>query len=160
MPSFDIVSEVDMPEVTNSVDQANKELKNRFDFNGVNAQFKLEKESIVLSAPEEFQLKQMFDILMNKAVKRGLDVECFKAEEVQKNLAEAKQTLLLQTGIDKDIAKKLTKFLKDSKIKIQISIQGDQLRVTGKKRDDLQSAIAMLKEKSWGIPLQYQNFRD
>ncbi len=160
MPTFDIVSEINMPEVTNAVDQANKELKNRFDFKGVDAHFKLEKETVLLRAPEEFQLQQMYDILMGKAVKRGLDIEFFKPEDVQKNLAEAKQVILLRNGIDKEAAKKISRYIKDAKLKVQVSIQGDQLRVNGKKRDDLQSVISLLKEKQWGLPLEYQNFRD
>lgn len=160
MPTFDVVSEVDKHELSNAVDQANREIDNRFDFKGTNAKFALSDDTVTLTAPSDFQVKQMQEILEAKVVKRGMDVLCLEFGEVSSNLSEAKQEAKLQEGIDKDVAKKITKAIKDSKIKVQTSIQGDKLRVTGKKRDDLQETIAFLKEKSFSLPLQFNNFRD
>ncbi len=160
MPSFDVVSEVDKHELSNAVDQANREIDNRFDFKGTNAKFTLNDTAITLTAPSDFQVKQMQDILETKVVKRGLDVLCLEFGEMSTNLSEAKIEAKLKEGIDKDSAKKLTKTIKDSKIKVQASIQGEKLRVSGKKRDDLQEAIAFLKEQKFDLPLQFNNFRD
>lgn len=160
MPSFDVVSEVDAHELTNAVDQANRELSNRFDFKGSNAKFSLAENKITLTAPSDFQLKQMADILENKIVKRGLDIQCLSFGDISSNLAEAKQEVEVKQGIDKETAKKIVKSVKDAKVKVQAAIQGEQVRITGKKRDDLQETIAHLKEAKLGLPLQFDNFRD
>lgn len=160
MPSFDIVSEVDAHELSNAVDQANRELSNRFDFKGSNANFALADEKITLTAPSDFQVQQMGDILENKIVKRGLDIQCLSFGDITSNLAEAKQEVEVKQGIDKETAKKIVKSVKDSKIKVQAAIQGEQVRITGKKRDDLQETMSHLKEVKLGLPLQFDNFRD
>lgn len=160
MPSFDVVSEVDKHELSNAVDQANREIDNRFDFKGSNAKYVLNDTTVTLTAPSDFQVKQMQDILETKIAKRGLDVLCLEFGEMNTNLSEAKIEAKLKEGIDKDTAKKITKAIKDSKIKVQASIQGEKLRVNGKKRDDLQETIAFLKEQSFNLPLQFDNFRD
>ncbi len=160
MPSFDIESKVDKHELTNAVDQANRELQNRFDFKGVEAKFVFADEKITLTAPEEFQTTQMKDILDTKLTKRGIDIQALDTQPIDKNLAQAKLVLNIKQGLDQASAKKIVKFLKDSKIKVQTAIQGEQIRVTGKKRDDLQTAINAIKEQSFGLPLQFDNFRD
>lgn len=160
MPTFDIVSEVDEHELSNAIDQANREITNRFDFNGTNAKFVLNDSTVTLTAPSDFQVKQMEDILQNKIVKRGLDTRCLDASEISVNLSEAKQDITVRQGIDKDIAKKIVKLVKDTKIKVQTQIQGEQIRVTGKKRDDLQGVMAYLRDQKVDVPLQFTNFRD
>lgn len=160
MPSFDVVSEVDMHEVTNAVDQANREVANRFDFKGTGAKFEQEDSAIRLRAQVEFQLQQMMDILNQKLAKRGIDVACLEAGEVEESGSEARQTVTLRQGIDSVLAKKIVRLIKDSKMKVQASIQGDKVRINGKKRDDLQAAIALLKDADIDLPLQYENFRD
>lgn len=160
MPSFDIVSEVDNHELTNAVDQANREVDNRFDFKGTNARFESNEDGVSLVAQEEFQLNQMLDILQSKISKRGIDVKCLDIQSPEKNLHEAKQQIKVKQGISKEDAKKITKFIKDSKLKVQSSIQGEQIRVTGKKRDDLQDVMAQLRESDIELPMQYTNFRD
>ncbi|MCG8668581.1 MAG: YajQ family cyclic di-GMP-binding protein [Pseudomonadales bacterium] len=160
MPSFDIVSEIDMHEVTNAVDQANREVTNRFDFKGTNAKFEQNDNVITMVAEADFQLKQLLDILETKLIKRGIDVACAEVADPDVNVAEAKQQVTLRQGLDSMQTKKLVKMIKESKLKVQASIQGDQVRVNGKKRDDLQSAIALLKDSSFEMPLQYTNFRD
>tara|TARA_B110000014_G_C19918291_1_gene475070 strand:- start:141 stop:626 length:486 start_codon:yes stop_codon:yes gene_type:complete len=161
MPSFDVVSEVDMHEVNNAIDQANREVGTRFDFKGVDSKFELmEQEAISISAEADFQVRQMVEILRNKLVKRGVDAKSLIDGEVQ--IVGQKATLIVkvQQGIDSDIARKIVKMIKETKIKVQTAIQGDQLRVSGKKRDDLQSVIEFLKNANLDIPLQYANFRD
>ena len=161
MPSFDVVSELDNHELTNAIDQANREIANRFDFKGTNSHIEHKENTLKLIAPAEFQIKQMTDILHSKLSKRGIDVRCLDAGPIQESLNEARQEITVKEGIDKELAKKLVKLIKESKLKVQAAIQGEQVRITGKKRDDLQEAIAMLKnEKSIPIPLQYTNFRD
>ncbi len=162
MPSFDVVSELDTHEMKNAVDQANRELTQRFDFKDVGASFELnEKEySVLVKAEVEFQLKQMLEILKSKLVKRGIDVSCMEMKDVLTNLAEARQTVQLRHGIDQECGKKVVKAIKDAKLKVQAGIHGDKVRVTGKQRDDLQDAIAVLRKLSFDRPLQYQNFRD
>jgi len=160
MPSFDIVSEVDMHEVTNAVDQSNREVSQRFDFKGTNAEFKLEKDAVVILAPSDFQLKQMADILINKFTKRGIDIKCLQIEEPQISLHQAKQTVKIKQGLDQPTAKQVTKIIKDNGLKVQAAIQGEKVRVTGKKRDDLQETIAFLRQQDLSVPLQYNNFRD
>ncbi len=160
MPSFDVVSEVDSHELTNAVDQANRELATRFDFKGTNAKFELKEFVITLEAPEEFQLKQMFDILTNRLSKRGIDVKCLETKNIDKNLALAKQDVVLRHGIDADAGRKIARMIKDSKMKVQASIQGDKVRITGKQRDDLQAAMQLLRKGDFDRPLQFNNFRD
>jgi uncharacterized protein YajQ (UPF0234 family) len=160
MPSFDIVSKIDMHEATNAVDQANRELTTRFDFKGINANFELKDSAVLLKAPSEFQLTQMLDILQNKLAKRNIDVACLDISDTEVALNEARQNANLRQGIEKELAKKICKYLKESKLKVQTSIQGEQVRVTGKKRDDLQNAISTIKEGKFDLPLQYENFRD
>lgn len=160
MPSFDIVSELDMHEVTNAVDQANREIQNRFDFKGTGAKFELVEQTVVLTAQVDFQLKQMLDVLRGKLAKRKIDVACLEEREPVITGQQAKQEIGLRQGIDTALAKKMVKQVKDSKLKVQCAIQGEQVRVTGKKRDDLQKVIAMIKESDIDLPLQYKNFRD
>ena len=161
MPSFDIVSEVDMHEVNNAVDQSNREVGTRFDFKGVDANFEVTDQSIlVVSAEVDFQVKQMLEILRGKLIKRGVDIKALVEDKVEVSGQKASINVKIQQGIESEISRKIVKMVKDTKIKVQTSIQGDKLRVTGKKRDDLQSVIAMLKDSNLGIPLQYNNFRD
>lgn len=160
MPSFDIVSEINQHELTNAIDQANREIQSRFDFKDSNASFNLEKENILLKAASDFHVKQMQLILREKMAKRGLDLKCLEEGPLEKNLSEARLSLKLRQGIEQTEAKKINKLLKESPLKIQSSIQGDKIRVTGKKRDDLQAAMSFLKEAKLDIPLQYNNFRD
>ena len=160
MPSFDIVSEVDKHELTNAIDQANRELGNRFDFKGSDAQFELDKFAITLHAPSQFQLKQMSDILRARLVARGIDIRCLDEREPEITLASAKQNIVVKQGIEQAQAKKIVAALKASKIKIEAQIQGEKLRVSGKKRDDLQEAIALLRQTDLELPLQFENFRD
>ncbi|HEB95761.1 MAG TPA: YajQ family cyclic di-GMP-binding protein [Sedimenticola thiotaurini] len=160
MPSFDIVSEVDMQEVRNAVDQANREVGTRFDFKGVDAKFELGDGVVTLRAEQEFQLNQMMDILRQKLVKRKVDVGCLEIGEPEIGLNAARQQVVVRQGIDSDTAKRMVKAIKGTKLKVQAQIQGEQVRVTGKKRDDLQRVIAFLREADYGLPLQFINFRD
>jgi len=160
MPSFDVVSEVNMHEVDNAVDQANREVTNRFDFKGTKCRFEQDKNVITMVGDADFHLRQLQDILESKLIKRGIDIACLDLDEPDVNLAEAKQKATLRQGLDSDQARKLVKIIKESKLKVQASIQGEKLRVNGKKRDDLQQAIAMLREAKFELPLQYENFRD
>lgn len=160
MPSFDIVSEIDSHELTNAIDQTNREVANRFDFKGTDSRVENKDNTIILIAPSEFQVKQIDDILQNRMSKRGIDLKCLEHGEISENNNQARQILTVKQGIDKESAKKLTRIIKDTGIKVQSSIQGDQLRVTGKKRDDLQQIIALLKKTNLDIPLQFTNFRD
>lgn len=160
MPSFDLVSEVDTQEVRNAVDQANREVTGRFDFKGSDAHFDLGDDQIVLHAESEFQLQQMMDILIKKLVKRNIDVACLDAADPQLQLRAARQNVTVRQGISSDLSKRLVKDIKNAKLKVQAQIQGEQVRVTGKKRDDLQNVIAMLRDGDYGLPLQFTNFRD
>lgn len=160
MPSFDIVSKIDSHELTNAIDQANREVINRFDFKGSSAKFEFSEDKITMTAPNDFQLKQMMDILQNKLAKRNIDLRVMDVQKPEIALHEARQVVNVRQGIDKEIGKKILKFIKDSKLKVQPAIQGDQVRVTGKSRDDLQAAIAFMRESKQEIPLQYENFRD
>ena len=160
MPSFDIVSEVDLQEVRNAVDQAVRELRNRFDFRGVDASISLEDEHIQVSAPEEFQIKQLRDILRDKLVARSVDVRSLNPGDIEGAGKVKRQTIGLIQGIERDTAKKLTKMIKDSKLKVQSQVNGEKLRVTGKKRDDLQAVMAMVREAELDTPFQFENFRD
>ncbi len=160
MPSFDIVSEVDMHEITNAVDQATREASTRFDFRGVDARIELKGEVITLFADVEFQLKQLLDILYNKMTKRNVDIGYLDADKVEGVGKQVRQRLSLKQGIDSLTAKKIVKMIKDKKLKVQAQIQGDQVRVTGKKRDDLQTVMNFLRGESLDVPLQFNNFRD
>jgi uncharacterized protein YajQ (UPF0234 family) len=160
MPSFDIVSEVDTHELTNAVDQANRELGTRFDFKGVDAKFALDDNVIAQSAPSDFQLQQMTDILRARLIARKIDVRCLEFGDIETNLAGARQKVTVKQGIERELAKKLQAAIKDARLKVDTQINGDKLRVTSKKRDDLQAAMAVLREKDFGLPLQFDNFRD
>jgi hypothetical protein len=160
MPSFDVVSECDIQEVRNAVDQANREIGTRFDFKGVTASFELADGEIRLLAENEFQLQQMMDILRQKLVKRKVDLAALEVDEPTASLNAARQRIGLKQGVDADTAKRMIKALKAEKLKVQAQIQGDQVRVTGKKRDDLQQAIALLKANDWELPVNFTNFRD
>jgi cyclic-di-GMP-binding protein len=160
MPSFDTVSEVNAHEVANAIDQANRELGQRFDFKDSGARYELEELTVTLHAQVDFQLKQMLDILKARLGKRGIDIACLDVKEPRTTLATAQQEVLLKQGIDQETGKKLAKLVKDSKLKVQASLQGDKLRVTGKSRDDLQAAMQMLRTSKIEVPLQFNNFRD
>jgi len=160
MPSFDIVSEVDTHELTNAIDQANRELSTRFDFKGVDARFERADAVITQSAPSEFQLQQMTDILRARLVARKIDARCLEFGEVETNLAGARQKVTVKQGIERELAKKLQAVIKDAKLKVDSQINGDKLRITGKKRDDLQAAMALLRAREFERPLQFDNFRD
>lgn len=160
MPSFDVVSELDMHELSNAIAQANKEVETRFDFKGSQSKFELKELQITLDAEVDFQLNQMIDILQNKLVKRGIDVICMKTSDSLVSGKRVTQTVDMQQGISSDLGRKIVKFIKGSKMKVQVAIQGEKLRVTGKKRDDLQEVIAALRAENWDIPLQFENFRD
>lgn len=160
MPSFDVVSTLDQHELNNAIDQANREVSTRFDFKDTNAKLELNKDKITLIAPTDFQVKQIDEILRNKLAKRQVDIRSLKYKEITSNLNEAKQVIEIKQGIDAEQAKKITKLVKESALKVQTAIQGDQVRITGKKRDDLQEAIALLKAANIDIPLQFINFRD
>jgi uncharacterized protein YajQ (UPF0234 family) len=160
MPSFDVVSDFDAHEARNGVDQANREVNTRFDFKGTGSKFELDDQVITLTSQSDFQLQQMLDILRQKISKRGIDIACFDVQEPETSVNEARQRVILKKGIDSDLARKLVKLVKGSKLKVQVAVQGEQLRISGKKRDDLQNAIALLKEADVDLPLQYENFRD
>lgn len=160
MPSFDVVSEVDMHELTNAVDQANREIGNRFDFKGTGSKVEKKGAELRLISDSEFRIEQMRDVLEQKLAKRGIDVSCLQSGEIEEALNSAKQTVTVRQGIDKDLARKLIKIIKDAKLKVQAAIQGEQVRVTGKKRDDLQSVMALLRKQDTDMPLQFTNFRD
>ena len=160
MPSFDVVSDFDAHEARNGVDQANREVNTRFDFKGTGSKYALDDQVVLLTTQSEFQLKQMIDILQQKLSKRGIDIACLDEQPVEMSINEARQKIIMRRGIDADRARKLVKQIKSEKLKVQTAIQGDKLRVTGKKRDDLQEVIAMLKQSEIGLPLQYENFRD
>jgi uncharacterized protein YajQ (UPF0234 family) len=160
MPSFDVVSEFDSHELTNAVDQAIRELTQRFDFKGTDATFELEDTTVTLTAPADFQLQQMLEILKMRIAKRGIDIACLEVKDPVVNLARAKQAVILKQGIDADTGRKISRLIKDSKLKVQAQIQGEKVRVIGKKRDDLQEAIAFLRKAQIDVPLQFNNFRD
>ena len=161
MPSFDIVSEVDKHELTNAVDQAQRELGNRFDFRNVDARFALEgSDAIAINAPSEFQLQQMRDILDGRLAARGIDKRCVEPGDVETNVAGARQKLAIKQGIEQKHAKQIIAEIKAAKLKVEAQINGEKLRITGKKRDDLQTAIALLRKSELPVPLQFENFRD
>ena len=160
MPSFDAVSELNQHEVANAVDQANRELSQRFDFKDTGARFELKEFTVTLHAQVDFQLRQMLEIVKLRLGKRGVDLKCLEVKEPQTTLATAHQEVLLRHGIDAETAKHLTRLIKDSKLKVQASLQGDKVRVSGKQRDDLQAAMALLRGAKLDRPLQFNNFRD
>jgi len=160
MPSFDTVSEVDHHELSNAIDQANREIGTRYDFKGSDAKIEQVDNQLTLSAESDFQIKQMTPILKEKMSKRGIDVSCLEFSDVVEMNKRARQQVLVREGLDQDLARKIVRLIKDSKIKVQVAIQGDQVRVTGKKRDDLQQIMKLLREANLGIPLQFNNFRD
>lgn len=161
MPSFDAVSELDKHQVTNAVDQANRLVGNRFDFKGIAARFELNNHNAVtLHAEAEFQVQQMLDILQAELVRKGVDLACLEVGKVEEANKVARLPVKLREGIESDLAKKIVKLIKDSKLKVQAQIQGEQVRVTGKKRDDLQQVMALLREAKLEMPLQFINFRD
>ena len=160
MPSFDIVSEVDMQELSNAIDQSNREIGNRYDFKGTDAKV-TEKDSVVtMEAQVKFQIGQMYEIVGQRMAKRGIDLDCIEKGKLNESNNRATQDLIIKQGINADIAKKITKSIKEKKLKVQAQIQGEKVRVTGKKRDDLQSVMQFLREQSFGVPLQFDNFRD
>lgn len=160
MPSFDVVSEVNKHELVNAVDQANRELVKRFDFKGVEASFQLEDNAVQLSAPSVFQLKQMQDILRGRLSARDIDSRCLVEGDILENVSGARQTLTAQQGLEQAQAKKLVALIKKEKLKVEAQINGDKLRITGKKRDDLQAVMALLRKADIDQPLQFNNFRD
>jgi uncharacterized protein YajQ (UPF0234 family) len=160
MPSFDVVSEVDHHELTNAVDQMNREISNRYDFKGSDAKVELKAPLLNIEAENEFQIKQMHDIIYKKLASRGIDTACLDQGKIEERGMRAYQTITVREGVDKELAKKIVKMVKETKMKVQAAIQGEQVRVTGKKRDDLQSVIEMLKSAEIDLPLQFTNFRD
>ena len=160
MPSFDVVSEFDGHEASNAVDQANREVTTRFDFKGTGSTYSLENNVITLKSQSDFQLQQMLDILREKLSRRNIDIACMQIEEPVITGSEARQIVILRQGIESELARELVKKVKATRLKVQAAIQGDKLRITGKKRDDLQAVIAMLKDADVELPLQYNNFRD
>ena len=159
MPSFDVVSELDKHEVQNAVDNAIKDLDRRYDLRGKGT-FEFKEKTVTLTAEAEFQLEQMIEILKLALVKRKIDVQCLEIKDHYASGKVVKQEVVLREGIDKELAKKIVALIKDAKLKVQAAIQGEQVRITGKKRDDLQEAIALLRTQELGMPLQYNNFRD
>ncbi|MDA3870243.1 MAG: YajQ family cyclic di-GMP-binding protein [Gammaproteobacteria bacterium] len=160
MPSFDVVSEIDSHELTNAVDQMNRELNTRFDFKGSDAKVTLKDGAMNFEATNEFQVRQMHDIMYKKLSARSIDVACLDKGKIEERGMRAYQTIKVREGLDKEMAKKVVKLIKDAGIKVQAAIQGEQVRVTGKKRDDLQQVMTMLKSADIDMPLQYNNFRD
>lgn len=160
MPSFDVVSEVDHHELKNAIDQANREIGTRYDFKGSGAKIEQAGNELTLQAESDFQIKQMAPILKEKMSKRGIDVACLEFSDVVEMNKVARQQVTVKEGLDKDLARKMVKLIKASKLKVQASIQGEQLRVNGKKRDELQQVMQILRDASLGIPLQFNNFRD
>ena len=161
MPSFDIVSEADQVEVNNAIDQTNKEVSTRFDFKGSDARVEHKEKVLTLHADDDFKLSQITDILTGKLTKRGVDIRSLKYGDVEKVSGnKVKQTITVRTGVEQELSKKIVKILKDSKLKVQGSIQGDAVRVSSAKRDELQNAIALVKKSITDFPLQFNNFRD
>lgn len=160
MPSFDVVSKVDKHELTNAVDQANRELSNRFDFKGTDARFELADPVITQFASGDFQLKQMLDILRGRLVARSIDSKCLDIAEPEINLAGARQKISVKQGIEQPLAKKIISQIKEAKLKVETQINGDKLRISSKKKDDLQTAMALLRKADLELPLQFENFRD
>lgn len=160
MPSFDIVSEVDMHELTNAVDNANRAITQRFDFKGTETNVQQSKEEVTLTSESEFQLQQVLDIMQKELIRRKVDIKSLEEGKLIPHGKLKQQKLLIRQGIDKENTKKIVKLIKEKKLKVQASIQGEQVRVTGKKRDDLQAVMALLREQDLSVALQYTNFRD
>lgn len=160
MPSFDIISEFDKHEVKNAIDQASKEVDTRFDFKGTSSSFELTDEKLIMISESTFQLQQMFSIVCAKLSRRGVDIACLDVGEAKGSGKLMRQEITLKQGLDTVLAKKIVKLIKDKKLKVQAAIQGEQVRVTGKKRDDLQEVIKVLREEKLDMPLQFENFRD
>jgi uncharacterized protein YajQ (UPF0234 family) len=160
MPSFDIISEFDMHEATNAVDQASKEVTTRFDFKGTNSSVEMTDDKLIMISESVFQLQQIFSIVCAKLSRRGIDIACMELGDAKGSGKLMRQEITLKQGLDSATAKKIVKLIKDKKLKVQAAIQGDKVRVTGKKRDDLQEVIQMLREEKLEMPLQYDNFRD
>ncbi len=160
MPSFDIVSEVDLHQLTNAVDQAGRIVANRFDFKGVEASFERNERTVVITAEADFQVTQMEDMLRSALVKCEIDPRAMDVSDMEQSGKLVRQTVVLKHGLDSDQCRKIVKRIKEEKLKVQAQVQGEQVRVTGKKRDDLQSVIALLREGDFGAPLQFNNFRD
>lgn len=160
MPSFDVVSEVDKHALANAVDQASRLITSRYDFKGVDASFDRKEYEITMTADVEFQLDSMLDALRNALHKNGIGISCLEVKNVKTAGKQVKKDVVVRTGVETELAKKIVKMIKDEKLKVQASIQGDQVRITGKKRDDLQEAIALLRSSDIDMPLQYTNFRD
>ncbi len=162
MPSFDIVSELDKHQVSNAIDQSNRIVTTRFDFKGVDARFEHKDKTVTLVAEADIQIQQMLDILRQALIKCGIDIACLDIKDPEQSGKQIKQQVILREGLEQDLSKRIIKLIKDQKMKVQAAIQGEQLRVTGKKRDDLQEVIAMLRTEkdALGMPLQFTNFRD
>ncbi len=160
MPSFDVVSELDNHQVTNAVDQSNRVVGNRFDFKGVDAKFKRKDNIVEVIAESDFQVRQMVEMLQAELIRREVDVKCMDIGDIIERGKTASCIVTLQEGIDSDTARKIVKLIKGAKLKVQAAVQGEQVRITGKKRDDLQQVIAFLRKEDMDVPLQYQNFRD
>jgi uncharacterized protein YajQ (UPF0234 family) len=160
VPSFDVVSEVNAHEVTNAVNQANREVETRFDFKGTNARFELDDDRVTMRAPDKFQLNQMYDVLATRLVSRKVNIRCLEREPLQTNLSEARQVVRVRQGIEAELARQIVKIVKQAKLKVQVAIQGSKLRLSGKKRDELQQAMALIKEADLELPLQFNNYRD
>ncbi len=160
MPSLDIQSEIDSHELLNAIDQANRVISNRYDFKGTDSKFLLDNEEITLNSQEEFQINQMMPILKESLVKRSIDVKSLDPQKIEISNFRASQKIFLKSGIDRELAKKITTLVKQSKLKIQAQIQGEQIRISGKKRDDLQAIMTIIKDAKFDIPLQFVNFRD
>ena len=160
MPSFDIISEFDTHELKNAIDQASKEVDTRFDFKGTNSSFELTDNKIVMISESTFQLQQMFSIVCSKLSRRGIDIACMEVSDAKPSGKGMRQEITMKQGLDSALAKKIVKLIKDKKLKVQAAIQGEKVRVTGKKRDDLQAVIQMLRSEELDMPLQFDNFRD
>lgn len=160
MPSFDIISEFDKHELKNAIDQANKEVTTRFDFKGTDSSFELNDEKVIMMSGSAFQLQQMFSVLCSKLTKRGIDIACMETGDPKPSGKGMRQEITMKQGLDSALAKKIVKLIKDKKLKVQAAIQSEQVRVTGKNRDDLQDVIKMLREEKLDMPLQFENFRD
>ncbi|NVJ59716.1 MAG: YajQ family cyclic di-GMP-binding protein [Gammaproteobacteria bacterium] len=160
MPSFDIVTEVENTEIRNAIENANRELSTRYDFKNVSAEFELKDDAVKVASESDFQVQQMMDILRNSCTKRNIDPRSLKSGDIQHTGKTYFKMVSFIQGIEKDVAKKLVKLIKDSKLKVQPSIQGDKVRVTGKKRDDLQSVMSLIREADLDQPFQFDNFRD
>lgn len=162
MPSFDIISELDRHELTNAIDQASKEISTRFDFKGTNSSLELTEEKLIMTSESTFQLQQMFAVVCSKLSRRGVDLACLDPGDAKGTGKLMRQEITLKQGLDSPLAKQIVKLIKDKKLKVQAAIHGDKVKVTGKKRDDLQEVIQMLREEQQNLsmPLQYDNFRD